>query len=394
MATATVPSRQELVERARSLRPLLTAYAEQADRDRVLAPEVVDAITEAGLFKLLVPKRLGGYETDVLTMLDVLTELSKGCVSASWVTGVLSFAAWQIGMFTDQAQRDVFEENPDARVCWSLSAAVEVKPGEGGTIVSGRWPNASGSAQADWALLGLPLAFGPRGPEFSMALIPMSETTIDDTWDIAGVRGSASNTIVAQEVFVPEHRWLALAAATEEGAILSPHTGETLYRTAWSVGGYALLGSQLGVASAMLELVLERSEGKMIPAAGIMDQSEWATFQMEAAEAATKIDAAIMLTRRDAEQVDAVSRRGERMSQLDRARIRNNQAWASNQLKEAAEILMVEAGVTAFFGESPLQRMWRDLSVAHAHTGFRLKPNQEKYGRALTGKEVGPMPMG
>ncbi|HWI21333.1 MAG TPA: hypothetical protein VNT22_01825, partial [Baekduia sp.] len=75
-------------------------------------------------------------------------------------------------------------------------------------------------------------------------------------------------------------------------------------------------------------------------------------------------------------------------------RVRNNAAWASNQLKEAAEILTVEAGVTAFFGEDPLQRMWRDLSVAHAHTGFRLRPNQESYGKALLGKDVGQILLG
>ncbi|HWI22950.1 MAG TPA: acyl-CoA dehydrogenase family protein, partial [Baekduia sp.] len=310
MATATVPSRQELVERARGLRPLLSEHADQADRDRVLAPEVANAIVEAGLCKLLVPKRLGGYETDALTMLDVVTELGKGCASAAWVTGVLNFGAWQVGMFDDQAQRDVYEENPAARVCWVLSMAVDVKPGEGGIVVSGRWPNASGSAQAEWALLVLPLGFGPAGPEFSMTLVPMSDLTIEDTWDIAGIRGSASNTIVAQDVFVPEHRLLAMAPATE-GEILSSHTGETLYRTAWSLGSYSLLGPQLGVASAMLELVLERSEGKMIPAYGVMDQAESASFRMEVAEAASKIDAATMLARRDANVIDSAARRGE-----------------------------------------------------------------------------------
>ncbi|MFE2998754.1 acyl-CoA dehydrogenase family protein [Nocardia sp. NPDC059246] len=383
---AVAPSTTELVSRAAALRELLWSNAEQADRDRRLSEDVVAALNDAGLFRLMTPKRLGGYETNASTLIEVIAEIGKGDMSAAWVAGVLNWAAWQIGLFPEQAQQDVWGENPDATACWVMGASVQHTVVDGGIVVSGKWANASGSAHSDWAVLSVPMSFGPKGPDYSMVLIPMSELTIVDTWFVTGVRASASNTLVAEDVFIPDHRILPLLRA-QNGECFNGHPEEKLYRSPYTIGGLAIMAPQLGVVSAMFEYVQKSSQGKMVPAAGVMDMSAWPSFQMEFAAAATKIDLAWLLAGRAASCLDTAAQTGELPDDRIRGQLRIDPAWVSKELHEAAEILMNEAGVSAFGESSPLQRMWRDISTAHRHTAFRLNPVKELYGRILLGKD-------
>jgi len=388
-----IPSKDELVARAASLRELLWEDAAVADHDRVLTERVVDAVQDAGLFKLLTPKRLGGYETDAATVLDTLAELGRGCASTAWVGAVINFAAWNLALFGEQAQKDVWESDPDARVCWVFSPTANVQQADGGRIITGRWPNASGSAHSQWATLAVPLAMTDRGPELAMALVPMSDLAIEDTWNVAGIRGSASNTLVATEAFVPEHRLLPLTPAME-GVNLNPYPHETLYRTSFNIGGIALLAPQIGLMRTMLEQVIEKSQGRPIPPAGVKDQSDWVSFQTAAAEASVRIDTAYLLARRCVEELDAAAKTGKLPSDFVRTRMRYDQGWASNELKAAAGILITEAGTSGLQDGAAPQRLWRDITTANSHIGFRLAALGRQHGQALAGKDVGRIWMG
>lgn len=389
-ASGDVPTREELVERARALRPLLREDAGQADRDRELTQRVIDAITDAGLLKLMVPKRLGGYETDIRTLLDVVGELGRGDLSASWVSGVLNFTAWQVALLPEQAQREVWEDNATARICSVISPAVQYEPADRGiTITAGRWPAASGSQVSEWAFLTVPMAFGPEGPEFNAALIPISDLTIEDTWFPAGVRGSSSRTLLGADVFVPEHRMMSVKPALD-GHRPNTRPDEPLYASSFAgVAGVATLAPQLGLADAVLELVTEQSQGRMIPTAGVFDQSESPAFQMRVAEASAKIETAWMLARRVADEVDEAAARGDLPDDRSRGRARMFSAWACEMAHDAVESLMSEAGLSSFMDDAPLQRMWRDSSTAARHTAYRLDPVKELYGRIILGKGPG-----
>ena len=392
-AGAAVPSSEQLIERAVALRELLSEDAPVADRDRVLTSRVVDAVQDAGLFKLLTPKRLGGYETDAATMLEVLIELGRGCSNTSWVGAVINFAAWNLALFGEQAQDDVWKNDPDARVCWVFSPTAKVERTEGGIIVTGRWPFASGCAHVQWATLAVPLGMTDRGPELAMALLPMTDLTIEDTWNVAGIRGSGSNTLIAEQAFVPEHRLLPLAPAME-GKSLNPYPEETLYRSSFNIGGLALLAPQIGLARTLLEWVLQKANGRPIPPAGVKDQSEWLPFQTAVAEASVRIDSAYLLACRAAVDVDAAAQTGALPSDFIRTRMRYEQGWASSELKAAVSVLMGEAGTSALAdGETP-QRLWRDITTANSHIGFRLAALGRQHGMALAGKDVGRIWMG
>jgi len=384
-----VPSREELVARAGELRPLLTESAAAADRDRHLDPAVVDAVAAAGLFKLTVPRRLGGFQADMRTLLEVVAELGRGCMSTAWVTSVLNFSAWQAAIFGEPAQDDIWGNNPDARVCSVFGPARSAEEAGGGWTISGAWPAASGCAFSDFCALSVPVAIGPDGPVFKAFLVPLADMTIEDTWYSTGVRGSESNTVVAEDVRVPMHRVLELREALA-GVRPQVRREDKLYLSSWSgVGATATLVPQLGLANAVLDLVMERSRDRRIPPAGIADQSEDAGFQMRVADAGAKIELAWHMARRVCDEVDAASATGELPDDMSRGRARMYSALASQYVYESVETMMSEAGSSALAQGQPLERMWRDMSTAHRHQAYRLDPARKVFGRILLGKGPG-----
>jgi alkylation response protein AidB-like acyl-CoA dehydrogenase len=128
------------VAKATALVPLLRAKAAEAERERRIPDEILAALDAAQLFRLRAPRRFGGFECDLRTYMDVVTELGRGCGSTSWIGFISIATAWIAAQFPDQAQRDVFEDNPDARFIGVLAMTVPARPVEGGYIISGKWP--------------------------------------------------------------------------------------------------------------------------------------------------------------------------------------------------------------------------------------------------------------
>src|SRR5215510_12832872 len=132
-----VPDRAELIERAARMRPLLQANAEETDRLRRLADANVQALRESGLCRLMVPRRLGGYETDIHTYIAVMAELGRGCGSTAWTASLLNVCAWLAALFPDRAQREVWNSNAETWIAGSLAPRGEALPVDGGWRVTG-----------------------------------------------------------------------------------------------------------------------------------------------------------------------------------------------------------------------------------------------------------------
>ncbi|WP_372405657.1 acyl-CoA dehydrogenase family protein [Streptomyces luteireticuli] len=386
-ATHDAPSRTELVARAAALRDRLWADAPQADRDRRLDEGTVAAIKDAGLFRLLTPRRFGGYETDARTLLDVVTELGRGCGSAAWVTGVLNAGNFVAALFPDEAREEVWGDNPDAGAALVLGPGAPARKVEGGALVTAKWPYSSGAWHCDWAVVVLPVQDGDAAPELFLALVPMRDTTVEDTWFITGLRGTGSNTIVVDGKTVPDHRLIPLAQALDS-AIPPRHPEETLYRSSFSgMLLTSLLGAQLGEVRTGLELVLEKAPKRSINASNYTSQVQSVTFQTTVAEAATKIDTALFHAYRLTGDIDAHARRDEAPDVPTRVRVRTDSAYASRQCREAIDLLVSAHGTSAFAEFNPLQRIWRDVNVANRHAGFGAGIPEEMYGRVLLGED-------
>jgi alkylation response protein AidB-like acyl-CoA dehydrogenase len=377
-----------LVERAAAIRPILEQNAEATDAGRRLPDGNVRALREAGLCRLMVPRRFGGHETSIRTYVDVMAEIGRGCGSTAWVASLLNVCAWLTGLFPEQTQRDVWGSGPDAWVAGSLAPNGVATPADGGWHVTGRWPWASGCLHAQWMACGIHMKDAQGGmANFGLSLLPAGEVTIEDTWFMAGMKGTGSNTIVANGVFVPEHRFLPYPQAFA-GTYRTEHGDETLYRSALvPVTILILAGSQLGVARAALDLAIAKAGTRGITHTTFARQADSAGFQMLIAEAAMKIDTAHLHAFRAADDLDAAAAAGRHPAPVERARVRIDTALAAKYCREAVELLVQAHGTSSLADANRMQRLWRDVHVASHHAITEWQVNLEVYGKALLGVE-------
>jgi alkylation response protein AidB-like acyl-CoA dehydrogenase len=377
----------ELIRRAVELQPLLAKNAAQTEADRRVVEENIEAIRDAGLFRIMVPKRLGGFETTIATKLEVSAALAEACGSTAWVTALTNVCAFFTCLMSDQAQEDVFGADPDARVAGVFAPSTDIEKVDGGYVVSGRWAWSSGSLHANWAYVGV-LQIGPDGVPIDMGtvLMPMSELTIEDTWFVAGMKGTGSNTIVADKVFVPEHRYLSMPPLLSQGITPRTHTDEMQYHAAFMpVAALILVGPLLGLGRAALKIALEKAPKRAVSYTRLETQRGSTAFQMKVSEAAMTLDDAVLHAHRAAGDIDSWAARGEHMDYLTRARVRADTGWTSKRVREAISLILDAHGASGFADSSPMQRIWRDANTAGRHAIVNTLVNEELYGKALLG---------
>ena len=382
----TATDTDELLERAAALRPVLERNAAKGEEDRRIADESIDALVEAGLFKITVPRRFGGHEVDIRTKLEVSAAVAEGDGATGWVLALINVCHWLVGLYRDQAQQDIFGADPDARVCGVLAPSVETRREDGGLVVSGRWPWASGSLHATWGLVGV-LDRDAAGAitEHALALIPMTDLAVEDTWFVAGMKGTGSNTLVADEVFVPDHRLLSVPKAIEN-EYPTEHADEPLYRSSFiPVLALILVGPQLGLARAARDLVIAKAPRRAISYTSFERQTDSVAFQVEVARAAMMVDTAHLHAFRAAGEIDAAARRGEKLDYVTRARVMADTGYTAETVRAAIDRLVSAHGASSFADSSPMQRIWRDANTAGRHAVVSPTVSLEVYGKALLG---------
>ncbi len=389
MTTITdVPDRSALIARAANIRAILEESAEQTDAGRRLADAAVAALRANGLCRLMVPKRFGGYQTDIRTYNEVMAAIGRGCGSSAWVSSLINVCAWLTSLFPEQAQRDVWGANPDAWVAGSLAPIGEATPVDGGWRVTGKWPWASGSLHAQWAACGIHMKNDTgEMANLGLSLMPMTDVSIEDTWFMVGMKGTGSNTIVAKDAFVPAHRFLPYPKAFH-GEYLTEFKDESLYRAAFvPLTVLILAGAQLGVARAALDLVKQWAPKRGITHTTFRSQAESSGFQILFADAAMKVDTAFLHAFRAADDLDAAARAVRQMTLEERARVRTDTALVAKTCREAVELLVQAHGTSSLADWNRMQRLWRDVHVASHHAITEWQVNLEIYGKAMLGIE-------
>ncbi|MEV5149075.1 acyl-CoA dehydrogenase family protein [Streptomyces sp. NPDC052727] len=360
-------------------------HAARGDSDRAVPAEVVRALSDAGIFRLLTPKRYGGQEADLGTLTGVSEVLGAADGSAAWVAMIISVTNWLACLFPDQAQEEVFGADPDARV---TGVAAPTGVGErvpGGWRVTGRWSCNSGAPYATWAAVGA-LLKDENGAvaDQALVLIPASELVMEDTWHTAGMRGTVSNTLVGKSVFVPEHRVLSVPAASE-GIYPRTNREEALYGASFGpMLLLCLLGPLLGLGKAALDAVVQAAASKPLSFTVHGRQADSVGIQLQVAEAAMKIETARLHTHRATSQVDQAAAAGP-LDYPARAHLRAQAGYAARQILEAIGILLDAHGASAFAETTPLQRIWRDANTAARHAGLIPAVGLEVYGKTLLG---------
>jgi alkylation response protein AidB-like acyl-CoA dehydrogenase len=385
----------EVLARARGLRDLLAANAAKGEQDRRVTEDSIKAMTDAGLFKIAVPRRYGGYETSVRTMLEVSAAVGEADGGTSWVLTLVNVCNWMVGLFPQQAQDDIYGADPGALVSGVLAPTATTVKVDGGWRVTGKWFYNSGSWHSSWAGLGIPVTdAGGQVVNQGLALIPRADLQLEDTWFVAGMRSSGSNCLVADDVFVPEHRVMLVPPAIL-GQYGTEHAAdEALYRSALvPVLALVLVGPQLGMGQAALDYVISKAAKKPVSYTFFTAQSESAGFQLQIAEAARLIDTAKLHAFRAADDIDAAAARGDYPDFLTRARIRSDTGYVAECVTKAIDILLYAHGAASFADVSPLQRIWRDSAVAARHAVVSPQVSYEVYGKALLGVDDNITPL-
>ena len=377
----------ELVSAASSVAPVLSANAEKADATRRLPDEDITALREAGLLRLSTPREYGGYEAGACAVTAIAAELGRGCGSAGWVLAVYYAAGIGARMFPAEVRDRLWGQDPDATVCGSSAGAVPARPVDGGYRLSGRWGWASGALHASWAILDI--VVGSEGPSLDrgIALVSMDELSIEDTWHMAGMRGTGSDTIAAEGLFVPREQIL-LRSQMAAGPTAGGRTGAPARVPTPDALMGALAGPVLGMGMALYDHVVEKlADGRpLVSAARLHARAVDAPgVQANVADAAMLIDSAVLQAARSARAVDRAVGTGARLAPIAAARIRMDAGFAARQVRRAADKLLDVGGASRFAESSPAQRIWRDLGTATRHPAFVTEIDRERYARLLLG---------
>ncbi|MBM0207232.1 acyl-CoA dehydrogenase family protein [Micromonospora sp. NPDC051227] len=388
MVLATgVPTREEVVRRATAATRALRDRAEWTEQNRRLPEETIEVLAEAGVFKLRVPARYGGYEADTRTLVDVAVELARGDGAAAWVASVYWIPTWMTCLFPDEVQDEVFA-TPDVRICGTLSPTATANRADGGIVVNGRWGFVSGALHSHWQEIIAVQMDAEGGPMPVMALVPMSALTIVDDWHTAGLRGTGSVSTIADDLFVPAARVLPLGAVLQQQSASRRNAEAAIYRPPLlPVASASSVGSVVGLAQAAWDIFTERLPGRKITYTGYDAQAEAPVTHLQVADAAQRLEEARHHAHRLTDLVDGKANDAGEWSVEERARARAALGAACRRAREAVRILADASGGSSVYDSVPMQRVLRDVQSVNLHALMNPDTNAELYGRVLCGLE-------
>lgn len=391
MAKPTLaPDVPSLIKKIDELRPLLQSNGAEGEANRRLAQESVDALESIGAFRVTQPKKYGGYQGTAQNHVDVARAVGRGDGGAAWVIALHNMAGWLTALMPEQAQDEVWAEDPNTKVTVVLATNGKTKRVPGGYVVSGEWGYASGSLHAGWSFLGAELVDEEGNfDDTAQLLLPASELTLKDTWYVAGMRASGSNTWVADEVFVPDHRVMRGTPALI-GDYPGTHEGTpAVYRAGWIPWlNVILVAGQLGIGRAVLDKVIDGAS-RPIAYTSFAHKSDSVAFQLDIAKAALTLDSADLMIARACSEIDEPAAAGEYPDYLTRARNRAYVGWAAETVTSAINTLLTAHGSGGFADVNVIQRYWRDQAVAARHAFILPALGYELYGKALLGRDDG-----
>ena len=387
MTQATSAKSATLTAGAAALVPMLRERAAAAEAARRVPDASLDALSEAGVFRMMAPKRYGGDEASFQTQCDVLAEIARGCPSTSWVATIYSAMAWLAGVFPDAAQDEVFAGG-DPRISGVFAPTGTAIAKGGGLVVNGRWGFNTGCYGSRWTVLNAvraPEAEGAPGMPMCV-LVPSRELTIIDDWHASGMAATGSSTIVAKDVVVPAHRCLPLPELVDAHFPERHNTGNPYFN--YPLAPVLVVnagGTPLGIARGALETFFDRLPGRGIAYTNYTNKAEAPITHLQVADAALKIESADAHVRRAAQILD--THPGGPMSTAARVKTRAHIGYATGLAREAVDTLFYASGASSIQSQVPIQRFQRDIQALANHAIMHTPTAMELYGRVLCGLE-------
>jgi len=384
----------ELFELARRVGELGEKKAEASENLQDLDPEVMGALKESGLFKVLRPRLFGGYELDPWTYVELVREVSRFDLSTGWVYSVLEIHEWWMAYAHPGFQEEVWG-GEEKVVVDSIAPMGRAERVNGKWRVEGRWRFVSGVSHADFCAVNALAVFEEGGqPEPAFFIIPKGEYRIERDWRVVGLQGTGSHAVVVEGALVPEHRVLRLMPLAKGGVPLNPRLQESpLYRTQFiPMLATAIYAPMLGAAQKALEIFQKWVEGRVRPYALGAKEREAPGSQRLLAEMSVLYDAAHALSERHTREIYELGKAKRSQDEpLLRARFFAQRAWMAQAALEVVERLFRASGGNALYLDHPMQRVWRDAHAAAAHVAVVYEDALASLGREMMGLPGHPL---
>ena len=366
----------DLLDTASRLGPLIAEHGPIGERERRVPQEVIQALHEAGLLRMLVPRSLGGLEVDPVTCARIIEEVSRFDSATGWTLQAANSGDWYCARLSDEGAKEIYAHGADTVIALAVNPPMHATPVEGGYRVSGQNPLASNIHDADWLMTFIAL------PDKTVrgVFIPTSEVTILDTWDSLGMRATDSNDVRVENVFVPVARSWLLQPVFEPG----PHFQGALYRyPGIGEGAFILPPVPLGLAMVALAEFQRLAQGKT-PFMSATSLRERPVAQ------ATLGRAEGLLRSARAFYYETLTQTWERTSaeQASTREEKGHLLLAAVQVVrsavEAVDLVYGLAGTTGIYKRSPLERYFRDVHTLRHH-GFVSESRYQTYGQVILG---------
>jgi alkylation response protein AidB-like acyl-CoA dehydrogenase len=378
-----------MLERARALVPLLAERAPAAASARKLPAETIADYHAAGILRILQPRRFGGMQGRFSLFSRIVEELTYGCASSAWVYAVLAEHQWIIAQYPEAAQIGRWGEDPEAVAASSLAPREAVRHVPGGWRLSGHYPFSSGCDFAQWAIIGAFL--GEKGDPRHIAylLVPLAEVEIVDDWQVLGLLGTGSKSLVLDDVFVPEHRSVMVSdlfAGTPPGALVHPDY-PVLRAPRGFLVSYSLPSVAIALGRRALDIACAALAGRV--SRGVTRVAESEVVQMVIGEAAAAIDVATSMLHSGRESTTAAVSSGRRITEAEALRARRDMVYAQHQVGWALERLCELDGACWVYDSDELGAIRRDVMTILTHHAASRQAAMAPYGRLLLARGTG-----
>jgi 3-hydroxy-9,10-secoandrosta-1,3,5(10)-triene-9,17-dione monooxygenase len=378
-----------LVEEAKRLAPSLAANAAEDDRLRRLSDSTWKLLLDGGFLRSLQPARFGGGEVSLVDFVDATIEISRASPSAGWVAGVIGVHPWQLGLFNEKAQQEMWRDDPAAMHSSSYNPTGKAEKVAGGYKLSGRWSFSTGCDHCRGVMLGAISGTreigGNQVRDFRSFLLMPDQYRIEDNWHVAGLRGTGSKDIVVEETFVPEYRTQSHLDYAMNASLPGQELNKgPLFRMPWSVVfNMALAASALGSARGFVDAWIAATRDRKLNSGG--RAADDSLIQQRLAEAIWYLDASVTRVRADAIELWQMAEAREAASMQLRAQKRWNMNRGCDLVGQAVTDLFRAASGRAIFLDHPLQRRFQDVQAALAHAYLVPDPLAKAVGGMILG---------
>ena len=373
---------QAVLDGVRDLLPTFRERADDAERLRVVPEASIKELEEVGFFRLLQPQRFDGLEADPIDFYTAVRDIASACGSTGWVSSVVGVHPWQVALFADEAQQAVWGEDTATRLSSSYAPTGKAVVADGGYTLSGKWSFSSGCDHCTWVLLG-GLVFNAEGQvvDFKTFMVPREKYQIVDVWNVVGLRGTGSNDIIVDEVFIPEAFTLSMG---ETGQCRGPGQEQNtsdLYKLPFhSIFTGTITTPIIGMAKGAYAEHVDMQQ-KRVRAAYLGEKASLDPFAaVRIARASSEIDAAWALLVHNIREEQAHVEKGEKIPLELRLRVRRDQVLGTQRAIDAIDALFEASGGRALAEGTYLQRAWRDAHAGRVHAANDPERALQMYG--------------